>query len=559
MDGIADADAAPGRSMAPSLPGYTVLRTLGKGGAATVYLARQESLNRLVAVKVLRREVEDTKLWHHFRREAQTIARLSGHPNVLTVYTAGLSAEEHPYLVTEYLDRGSLADVVAADGPLPPATVARIGVAVADALIAAHGIGIHHRDVKPGNVLLDSDGRVKLGDFGIARLLARQSSTTTDVVAFTPEHVAPEILRGEADGPWSDLYGLASTLAEALLGAALFARGPDERIDALLSRKIMAPPPALPPSVPPPLAATITSALDRDPARRPSLAEFRSELSSAARSLGGNAPLPPPVPVAATTAVRESVPPRPADSMIEQIRHRHRRVVGIAAVVLLLALLTVTAVFASRHDGRDETSATSAISVPVVVASSMVEITAPATTAPATTAPAATAPATTAPATTAPATTAPATTAPATTATATTAAPTTAPPNTAPPATPAASTTPPVADIPADGVISGADVETFLRQYYDEVAASEYETSWSQLAPEFQRGKAQSYEYYAGFWDRNDVTVGDIDVIESNEDGAIAVMDLFWNGSSRASAEQFTVRRGDNGKLLIARQTTLSA
>jgi len=144
-------------------------------------------------------------------------------------------------------------------------------------------------------------------------------------------------------------------------------------------------------------------------------------------------------------------------------------------------------------------------------------------------------------------------------ATATTAAPTTAPPNTAPPATPAASTTPPVADIPADGVISGADVETFLRQYYDEVAASEYETSWSQLAPEFQRGKAQSYEYYTGFWDRNDVTVGDIDVIESNEDGAIAVMDLFWNGSSRASAEQFTVRRGDNGKLLIARQTTLSA
>ena len=146
------------------------------------------------AVKVLRRGVEDERAWRQFRREARTIARLSAHPNVVTVYTAGRSEAGHPYLVTEYLDRGSLSDVIAAEGSLPPTTVATVGVAVADALVAARGLGILHRDVKPGNVLLDRHGRVKLGDFGIARLLSGQSTTTTDVIAFTPEHVAPEIL-----------------------------------------------------------------------------------------------------------------------------------------------------------------------------------------------------------------------------------------------------------------------------------------------------------------------------------------------------------------------------
>lgn len=206
------------------LAGYTILRVIGQGGAAIVYLAQQESLDRQVAIKVLRRDVDETKVWERFRREAQTIARLSGHPNVVTVYTAGRSVAGEPYLVTEYLDRGSLGDVMAAEGPLRALAVARVGVAIADALGAAHGVGILHRDVKPGNVLLGRDGQVKLGDFGIARLRAGQSGKLTDVIAFTPEHVAPEVLRGQSDGVWSDLYGLASTLAAALIGAPLFRR-----------------------------------------------------------------------------------------------------------------------------------------------------------------------------------------------------------------------------------------------------------------------------------------------------------------------------------------------
>ena len=303
------ASTIPARGATPVLPGYTILRTLGRGGAAVVYLARQEALDRQVAVKVLRRDVEDPKVWREFRREAHTIARLSAHPHVVTVYTAGRSSVGQPYLVTEYLDRGSLADLIA-DGPVDAKDVATLGVAVADALAAAHHLGILHRDVKPGNVLLAHDGRIKLGDFGIARLLVGQSVATTEQIAFTPEHVAPEILRNEPEGPWSDVYGLASTLATALVGSPPFQQRPGERMEAFLSRKVLAPPPVLSTTVPVQLAAPVTRALDPEPSRRPSLTELRDELAAAARSLGASVPLPPPVP---------HLPTRPSP------RHRRRR------------------------------------------------------------------------------------------------------------------------------------------------------------------------------------------------------------------------------------------
>ena len=133
---------------------------------------------------------------------------------------------------------------------------------------------------------MGSDGRVKLGDFGIARLLVGQSTATTDQIAFTPEHVAPEVLRNEPDGPWSDVYGLASTLVAALAGIPLFRQRPDERMEAFLTRKLLAPPPTLGDQVPAVLATAAGTSTRSAARRRPSVASLREQLAAAARSLG---------------------------------------------------------------------------------------------------------------------------------------------------------------------------------------------------------------------------------------------------------------------------------
>jgi tRNA A-37 threonylcarbamoyl transferase component Bud32 len=561
------------RALGPVLAGYTILRTLGQGGAAVVYLARQEALDRLVAVKVLRRGVEDERAWRQFRREATTIARLSAHPNVVTVYTAGRSQAGHPYLVTEFLDRGSLSDVIAADGPLPPATVAKVGVAVADALVAAHALGILHRDVKPGNVLLDRHGRIKLADFGIARLLSGQSTTTTDVIAFTPEHVAPETLRGEPDGPWSDVYGLASTLAAALIGTSPFARRPDERVEALISRKVMSPAPPLPVSVPPALSQTIRRALDPEPTGRPSLIQLRQELAAAADRQDTGMPAPPPGLAAMPAPVTPDVVPAAlGETLFAQLQRGRRRRLAIAmgAAVLTAAAVVLAAVFlAARRDGGIATSSTTLVVAPAT-AGAATSATPPSTAPP--TPPVASDRARVGPVATAAPPSSVADTAPPIVTAAPTAvtAPPTAPPTietgggaAIPPTTVTAATTTPAAAAdaaPSGGgqdVVTESQAETFIRSYYDAVTAGNYDMSWSQLAPEFQRGKARSYEYYVDFWNDNDIEVETVQLVDADGEQAIVNVELRWNGSSTAVFDQFTLRPDENGRPLIAGQTTL--
>jgi hypothetical protein len=542
-----------GREPGPVLAGYTIVRTLGQGGAAVVYLARQEALDRLVAVKVLRRGLEDERAWRLFRREATTIARLSAHPNVVTVYTAGRSQAGQPYLVTEFLDRGSLSDVIAAEGPLPPATVAKVGVAVADALVAAHTLGILHRDVKPGNVLLDRHGRIKLADFGIARLLSGQS-TTTDVIAFTPEYVAPEILRGEPDGPWGDVYGLASTLAAALIGASPFARRPDERVEALISRKVMSPAPPLPASVPPALEQPIRRALDPDPTGRPSMVQLRHELAAAADQMraGTAAPLPAPSSVPAPDG-REGATAAPRETVLAQLRRSRRRRLTIAmgAAIVTAVALMIAAVFAgARRDSEDATNSTTRIVAPAtagVTTSPTAPSTPRGTSERAGAAPAATV----APAPTVAATAPPIVTAAPTAATV----PPTAPPTAAPTAPPTAVSTPPPDG--SEALVTESQAEAFIGSYYEAVGAGDYDTSWSQLAPEFQRGKARSYEYYVDFWNNNDIDVGTVQLVDADGEQAVVNVELRWNGSSSPVIDQFTLRPDDEGRPLIADQTTV--
>jgi hypothetical protein len=544
------ASTTPPPAGSPALPGFEILRTLGTGGAAEVYLAHQQSLDRLVAVKVLRQGVEgDDAAWRSFSREARTMARLSSHTNVVTLYTAGRADTGQPYLVTEYMDRGSLDDMIAAQGPLPPATVAAIGIGLADALIAAHALGIHHRDVKPGNVLLSHDGRAKLADFGIARLLSGRSVTTTDVFAFTPEHVAPEMLRHEPDGPWSDVYGLASTLATALIGAPPVRRLPDERIDAFLTRKLMAPPPTLA-GVPPELSGPITRALDTDPTQRPEMSQFRDQLAAAAQRLGTT--VPPQMPVAGLPGVLVAIPavvpvaPAVASTnarvpgvVTARQQRGNGRVAWVTAIVLATLAAVVIAVLLSTRDDNGQqltpvstaTSATTpASSVPSAVPSSVV-------------------PTETTGAVVAPETSPPVTVAASTSTLVTTTAPVA-------PTTVAATTTVPAAE--PSGSLIPSEAESLLRDYYAQVAAGDYATSWSQLAPEFQSGKARSFEYYSEFWDENDIEVGEIELVESHAREAIVYVDLRWNDSNSWQTDEFTLRR-DNGEWLIAGQTTVDA
>ncbi|WP_432990790.1 serine/threonine protein kinase [Dactylosporangium sp. CA-233914] len=230
-------------SDAPSLVAnrYRLLQPCGVGGMGRVWRARDEALHRDVAVKqiILQPELLDSPrdvAMERTLREARAAARLS-HPNVVRVYDV-FAAEGHPWLVMEYVPSRSLDQVIRADGPLGPTRVAEIGLAVLDALEAAHRAGVEHRDIKPANVLLAESGRIVLTDFGIARVEGEGHLTRTGLVLGSPEFIAPERARGVVAGPASDLWSLGATLYAAVEGRSPFGRGSAmETLSALASEE----------------------------------------------------------------------------------------------------------------------------------------------------------------------------------------------------------------------------------------------------------------------------------------------------------------------------------
>ena len=252
---------------------------VGRGGFGVVYRARQASLDRTVAVKVIGQAQRRSRV----ENELRALGALSGHPHIVTVYSHGESANGYFYIVMDHLPGGSLLDA----GGATPEEAARAGVKLAGALETAHRRGILHRDVKPANVLLNAFGEPQLADFGIARLVSAQSSSTGQVTG-TLAHTPAELLEGDEATVRSDVFSLGSTLYSVLTGHPPFMQGETTSVATLLYRIVQGAYPDLRPrGVPAALADVIDRMLSRDPLARPPSAEAAGQaLQQAQASLG---------------------------------------------------------------------------------------------------------------------------------------------------------------------------------------------------------------------------------------------------------------------------------
>jgi eukaryotic-like serine/threonine-protein kinase len=292
---------------------YRLGARLGSGAMGVVWQAHDDRLHRTVAVKQLLLQPNLTPAQSqeaHARtmREGRIAARLS-HPNAITVYDA-VEHDGEPWLIMEYLPSRSLAAVIAERGSIAPEEAARIGAQVAAALVAAHGAGIVHRDVKPANVLLGEDGTVKITDFGISRAVGDVTVTATGMLAGTPAYLAPEVAKGQEPTASSDVFSLGSTLYTAVEGASPFGIGENTLalLYAVAAGKVS------PPRQAGPLTALLMRLLRADPAERPTMFEAREALAAVAAGKTSPAAattevfspirIPPPLPVSPPTPAR---------------------------------------------------------------------------------------------------------------------------------------------------------------------------------------------------------------------------------------------------------------
>ena len=248
---------------------YRLLRPIGEGGMATVWRAMDEQLDREVAVKILRPQFSaDAAFTARFRQEARAAGSLS-HPNVVQVYDHGIDADgTTQFIVMQLVDGRDLASILADRGQLPAAEAARIGAGAALALDAAHRRGLIHRDVKPGNILLTSDGDVLVTDFGISRAASEASLTATGTTIGSVHYFSPEQAAGEPVTAASDIYSLGIVLYEMVTGHRPF--DGDSAAGVALKRLSEDPPAMMTQGVVVPVAleAVVMRALARDPAAR---------------------------------------------------------------------------------------------------------------------------------------------------------------------------------------------------------------------------------------------------------------------------------------------------
>ena len=478
---------------------YRVEGEVGRGGMGSVWRCRDELLGRVVAVKqVGRLPGESTTDLARAMREARSTAALN-HPNVVAVYDA-VEEGEHVWLVMEYVAGRTLAQIVAAEGPLAPERVAWIGAQVADGLAAAHARGTVHRDVKPGNVLVTDGDHAKISDFGIARTHGDPQLTTAGLVSGTPAYFSPELARGAEATAASDVWALGATLYAAVEGHPPYPRQPNAI--ATLAAIAAGPPPA------PTRAGFLTDPLgrmlDSDPGSRWAMVDAAHALhrlhETSAEGTRDDVPAEAaPEPTLAETHPR--VAPAPAASPGTPPRRRR----ALVAVVVLLALVLLGGGYLWWSSTPDQPAASTAgpSGGPSSARSPSRK-------------------------------------------------PQETPTTTAPSPTPSGSPTSPSSSSPPSPTAGAGSPAGFVRGYYDLLPGGT-SSAWAMLSPDYQR-QVGGYDRYRAFWDG----IRAVRVTGTSPAGPRAV-DAFLtytrrDGSTASEVRRLYLARTDGGYLVTGDQ-----
>ena len=333
---------------------YRILRKLGTGGMANVYLAEDEVLGRRVAIKILNdRHAGDDQFVERFRREAKNAAGLS-HPNIVSIYDRG-EAEGTYYIAMEYLDGRSLKELIVGRGPAPVNVAIDYARQILAAIRFAHRHGIVHRDIKPHNVLVDGEGRLKVMDFGIARAGASQMTEAGSIIG-TAQYLSPEQAKGAPVDQTSDLYSVGVVLYELLTGVVPFSGETPVEIAMKHLSSAPEPPSARRAEIPRELDYIVLRALAKDPSDRyQSAEEMDADLTRVARGAGVSPATeeaataiiarPPPTAVTEITSRTQGVPYAPPAAYYDYDEPRRRAIWPWFVALLFVAAAIVGGYF----------------------------------------------------------------------------------------------------------------------------------------------------------------------------------------------------------------------
>ena len=519
---------------------YRLLNRVGSGGMGVVWEGWDERLERRIALKQIYRQSgasarEAEVANQRAMREARLSAQLQ-HPHAVAVFDA-VEQDGQLWLVMQFIPSVTLAALLQEAGPLEPDEAAKAGAQVASALAAAHALGIVHRDVKPGNILIAEDGSALISDFGIARVLGDATLTSSGMIHGTPAYLAPEVARGNEANFASDVFSLGSTLYSALEGSPPF--GTDDNTMALLHR--VASGQFRPPQHSGPLTPLIMDMLSVDPEARPSMGAVADRLARLTAA-GRTAELPvaelplaadsdqatdrsPTVIPAPTAAPSAPAPATPAPASPAAPPRRRGLAAAVAVVALIGIGILVTALLVNDRRAADPTSATDESSSAV---------------APATTSPLGS-----------PTTSAPS---PRAEASAPQQGPAPGPQTTAPRQTraPAPTTAPTVRDTP-----TAAELRQAITSYYA-LMPRNTDAAWPRMTASYQTNHAGGRQAYQRFWDAIDrVTVADVRGIPPYS--AQATLTYYFNDGRVVRERTAYGFVNDDGRLKINSTTVLSS